>query len=420
MQNLYGPGMIGVYTSLRLVFERETCVGFLPEIDGSSTESLSVLKRNFGLVPKIYRAQLLRPDLVDAEIELLDRLLFGKGALTRVQKEFILLAVSAENNNSYFPALHCQTLQFLGVKPEQSQQVAIDHREASLSNAEINLLDFARKLASNSQSFTDLDVESLRKSDFTDEQILEAVLMVGLTQLLNCVQMGLGTEPDFKPRVTFPLKEVNPAVDSERQIAEPEFAGDVVSDDPDFEIVARVKNGETDAFEELVRRHGRRVYRSLVSILGNAEEAEDALQDAFLKAFQALPNFEARSRFSTWLVRIAINTGLQRLRSRKDFDSLDEESEEFRPRNIQAWTDSPEDCYSREEIRKLVEKEVMKLPLKYRVALMLRDLEELSTEEAAAALGLSVPGLKARVLRGRLMLRESMVPYFSKAGVSKP
>jgi len=420
MQNLYGPGMIGVYTSLRFSFERETCVGFLPEIDGWSTESLSVLKRNFGLVPKIYRAQLLRPDLVDAEIELLDRLLFGKGALTRVQKEFILLAVSAENNNSYFPALHCQTLQFLGVKPEQSQQVAIDHREASLSNAEISLLDFARKLASNSQSFTDLDVESLRKSDFTDEQILEAVLMVGLTQLLNCVQMGLGTEPDFKPRVTFPLKEVNPAVDSERQIAEPEFAGDVVSDDPDFEIVARVKNGETDAFEELVRRHGRRVYRSLVSILGNAEEAEDALQDAFLKAFQALPNFEARSRFSTWLVRIAINTGLQRLRSRKDFDSLDEESEEFRPRNIQAWTDSPEDCYSREEIRKLVEKEVMKLPLKYRVALMLRDLEELSTEEAAAALGLSVPGLKARVLRGRLMLRESMVPYFSKAGVSKP
>jgi RNA polymerase sigma-70 factor (ECF subfamily) len=169
----------------------------------------------------------------------------------------------------------------------------------------------------------------------------------------------------------------------------------------------------------LVKKHGRRVYRSLISILGSAEEAEDALQDAFLKAFQHLPTFEARSRFSTWLVRIAINTGLQRLRSRKEFDSLDEDSEEFRPRNIQAWTDSPEDYYSREELRRLVEKEVMKLPLKYRVALMLRDLEELSTEEAAAALGLSVPGLKARVLRGRLMLRESMVPYFSKAGAGK-
>jgi len=393
-------------------------MGFLPEMDDAlNTETLSRLKRNFGLAPRVYRAQLLRPDLV--QVNLLDRLLFTKGALSRLQKEFILLAVSAENNNSYFPALHCQTLQFLGVKPEQSQQVTIDHREANLPESDVVLLDFARKLAAEPQAFTVLDVESLRKSSFTDEQILEAVLMVGLTQLLNCIQIGLGTESDFKPRVTFPLKEMNPNAASERQILEPELTGDYVSDDPDFEIVERVRNGETDAFEELVRKHGRRVYRSLVGILGSAEEAEDALQDAFLKAFQHLPNFEARSRFSTWLVRIAINTGLQRLRSRKEVDSLDEENEEFRPRNIQAWTDTPEEFYSREELRRLVEKEVMKLPLKYRVALVLRDLEELSTEEAAAALGLSIPGLKARILRGRLMLRESMVPYFSKAGVSK-
>ena len=392
-------------------------------MDNEELQGLATLKRNFGLVPKFYRAQLQRPDLVDAEVQLLDRLLFGKGALSRVQKEFILLAVSAENNNSYFPALHCQTLQFLGVKPDQSQQVAIDHRAANLPASELALLDFARKLASNPHSFTDLDVEALRNASFNDEQILEAVLMVGLTQLLNVVQAGLGTEPDFKPRIIFPLKEVNPAAVAKRQILEPESGDEVVSgevlSDPDFEVVSRVKNGETDAFEELVRKHGRRVYRSLVGILGNAEEAEDALQDAFLKAFQHLPNFEARSRFSTWLVRIAINTGLQRLRSRKDFDSLDEESEEFRPRSIQAWTDSPEEFYSREELRRLVEKEVMKLPLKYRVALMLRDLEELSTEEAANALGLSVPGLKARVLRGRLMLRESMAPYFAKAGAGK-
>lgn len=395
-------------------------MGFLPELDDALTaDSLTTLKRNFGLAPRIYRAQALRSDLVEAQVRLLDRLLFGKGALSRVQKEFILLTVSAENNNSYFPALHCQTLQFLGVKAEQSQQVAIDHRDANLPEPDVALLDFARKLASNPHSFTDLDVESLRRSDFNDEQILEAVLMVGLAQLLNCIQMGLGTEPDFKPRLTFPLKEVNPAVAPERQILEPELSGDFVADDPDFEIVARVRNGETDAFEELVRKHGRRVYRSLLGILGSPEEAEDALQDAFLKAFQHLSNFEGRSRFSTWLVRIAINTGLQRTRSRKIVDSLDEENEEFRPRNIQAWTDTPEESYSREELRRLVEREVMKLPVKYRVALLLRDLEELSTEEAAAALGLSVPGLKARVLRGRLMLRESMVQYFSKAGAGK-
>jgi RNA polymerase sigma-70 factor (ECF subfamily) len=395
-------------------------VGFLPELDDALTaDSLTTLKRNFGLAPRVYRAQLLRPDLVDAQVQLLDRLLFSKRALSRVQKEFILLTVSAENNNSYFPALHCQTLQFLGVKAEQSEQVAVDHRDANLSESDVILLDFARKLSSDPHSFTELDVESLRKSNFNDEQIVEAVLMVGLTQMLNCIQVGLGTEPDFKPRITFPLKEVNPPVASERQILEPELPGDFVSDDPDFEIVVRVRDGETDAFEELVRKHGRRVYRSLLGILGSAEEAEDALQDAFLKAFLHLPNFEGRSRFSTWLVRIAINTGLQRVRSRKEVDSLDEENEEFRPRNIQAWSDTPEEFYSREELRRLVEKEVMKLPVKYRVALMLRDLEELSTEEAAAALGLSIPGLKARVLRGRLMLRESMVPYFSKAGASK-
>jgi RNA polymerase sigma-70 factor (ECF subfamily) len=399
--------------------EYSLLVAFLSEIDAPGTESLSVLKRNFGLIPKIFRAQLLRPDLVEAQVQLLERLLFKKGALSRVQKEFILLTVSAENNNSYFPALHCQTLQFLGVKVEQSHQVLVDHHAADLCDADIALLDFAGRLASKGQSFTDVDIESLRKSDFNDEQILEAVLMVGLTQLLNCIQVGLGTEPDFKSRVIFPLKVVNPPDVSERQIPERELPGDFVSDDPDFEIVARVRDGETDAFEELVRKHGRRVYRSLLGILGSAEEAEDALQDAFLKAFQNLTHFEGRSRFSTWLVRIAINTGLQRVRSRKQVDSLDEENEEFRPRNIQAWADTPEEFYSREELRRLVEKEVMKLPVKYRVALMLRDLEELSTEEAAAALGLSVPGLKARVLRGRLMLRESMVPYFSKAGASK-
>lgn len=411
-QGVNGWSML--WTTTRLV-SGDLLLAFFPEIDAPNTDSLAVLKRNFGIIPKVFRAQLLRPNLVEAQVQLLDGLLFKASALSRVQKEFILLAVSAENENSYFPALHCQTLQFLGVKTEQSQQVVVDHRDANLSDSDVALLDFARKLASQGPSFAESEVESLRKSNFSDEQILEAVLMVGLTQFLNCMQAGLGCEPDFKTRINFPLKEVNPPADSERQIIEPELSGDFVSDDPDFEIVERVRNGDTDAFEELVRKHGRRVYRSLVGIVGTPEEAEDALQDVFFKAFQHLSHFEGRSRFSTWLVRIAINTGLQRVRGRKEFDRIDEENEEFRPRNIHAWTETPEDFYSREELRRLVEREVMKLPVKYRVALMLRDLEELSTEEAAAALSLSIPGLKARVLRGRLMLRESMVQYFSKA-----
>jgi len=392
-------------------------VSFLPEDDEpANIAALAIFKQHLGLLPRVFRAQMSRPDLVDSQAKFIETLLFEKGSLTRIQKEFILLAVSGANQNIYFPALFSQTLHFLGVKPEVSRQVTVDHHQANLSDQDVALLNFARQLAQQPHRFAPDDVGRLRAQGFTEEQILEAVLMVGLTNLLNVVQAGLGTEPDFKPRAIFAQKEVNPAVESERPILERPLADETISADPDAEFVARVKAGETDAFEELVRRHGRRVYRSLIGILGSAEEAEDALQDAFLKAFQHLPEFEGRSRFSTWLVRIALNTGLQRLRGRRDFETLDDDSDEFRPKRIQAWTENPEDLYSREELRRLVESEVMKLPAKYRVALMLRDLEELSTEEAANALGLSIPGLKARVLRGRLMLRESMVSYFAKTG----
>ena len=381
--------------------------------------SLTAFKKHYGFIPRIFREQLARPNLVASEAKLIETLLFQKGALTRVQKELILLTVSATNSNVYFPAVHAQTLQFLGVKLDQSAAVAENYRQAGLAEKDVALLDFAQKLTLLGNKFAAEDVEHLRVKGFSDQQILEAVLMVGLTCLLNTIQFGLGTEPDFKPRVNISPKEVNPAAVSERPMLERPLTVESVTDDPDLEIVGRVKNGETDAFEELVTRHGRRVYRSLIGILGNAEEAEDALQDCFLKAFQHLPEFEGRARFSTWLVRIAINTGIQRLRGRKDFDTLDEEVDDFKPRRTQAWDENPEESYSREELKRIVEREVMKLPAKYRVALMLRDLEELSTEQAANALGLTVPGLKARVLRGRLMLRESMVAYFAKgaAGV---
>ena len=391
-------------------------MSFLPEDDDpANIAALAIFKQHLGLLPRVFRAQMSRPDLVDSQAKLVETLLFEKGSLTRIQKEFILLVVSGANQNIYFPTVHSRTLQFLGVKPEVSHQITVDHHQANLSDQDVALLDFARRLVQHPQTFGADEVERLRAHGFSEEQILEAVLMVGLTNLLNVVQTGLGTEPDFKPRA-ISAKEVNPATESERPMLERPLSDESAFADPDAEIVARVKAGETDAFEELVRRHGRRVYRSLLGILGSQEEAEDALQDAFLKAFQHLPEFEGRSRFSTWLVRIALNTGLQRLRGRKDFETLDEDSDEFRPKRIQAWTENPEDLYSREELRRLVETEIMKLPAKYRVALMLRDLEELSTEEAANALGLGIPGLKARVLRGRLMLRESMVAYFAKTG----
>jgi RNA polymerase sigma-70 factor (ECF subfamily) len=171
-----------------------------------------------------------------------------------------------------------------------------------------------------------------------------------------------------------------------------------------------------------MNRHSQRVYRTLVGILGNPDDARDAMQDTFLKAFQHLASFEGRSKFSTWLVSISTNTAIQRLRERRPMESLDEsgpEEEGFRPRQIQAWTEDPEQLYSQAEMRSLVENGVMKLPVKYRMVLMLRDIEQLPIEEAASALGLGVPATKARLLRGRLMLREALAPHFIPSGDKK-
>ncbi len=138
----------------------------------------------------------------------------------------------------------------------------------------------------------------------------------------------------------------------------PSYRG-VCKFDPDAELVARVQDGDLDAFEELVTRHSRRVYRTLMGIVGNVEEAQDAMQDTFLKAFQHIGDFQRRSKFSTWLVSIATNRGLQRLRERRRLESLDETGpeadEEFRPRQVRAWADDPEQLYSQAERRRLVE-----------------------------------------------------------------
>ncbi|SRR5579871_1002124 len=187
--------------------------------------------------------------------------------------------------------------------------------------------------------------------------------------------------------------------------------------DADAAVVARVQAGETEAFADLVKRHEKRVYRTLMGITGVREDAEDATQSAFLKAYLHLGDFHGASRFSTWLLRIAINEGLERLRRRKqtisiDDDQDDKDEQHFRPREFRDWRDNPEEKYTKTELRELVESEVMKLPVKYRVVVMLRDLEEQSTEETATALDLEISTVKTRLLRGRLMLREALAPFF--------
>ncbi len=190
--------------------------------------------------------------------------------------------------------------------------------------------------------------------------------------------------------------------------------------DPDQPLVARAQAGDMEAFEALVERHGRRVYRMILGITGNTSDSEDGVQNTFLKAYQHVGEFQGQSKFSSWLTRIAMNEGLEILRRRRSkgnqsLDEWDAEDEEtFRPRSIRPWEEDPERQYSQAQVREIVEREIMKLPAKYRVAVMLRDLEQLNTEEAATALGLNVATLKTRLLRGRLMLREALAPHFRR------
>ncbi len=187
--------------------------------------------------------------------------------------------------------------------------------------------------------------------------------------------------------------------------------------DDDLPLVDRVLADGAQAFEELVRRHERRVYRTTFAITGNQEDAEDAMQETFLKVYQHLGDFQRASRFSTWLTRIAINEALQSRRRRRTTESLDEPvmaDEEMMPRQLEDWHDDPEKIYSKQEIRQIVEEAIQSLAPIYREAFLLRDVEGLTTEEAAEALGLAVPALKSRLLRARLMMREALATRFQR------
>jgi RNA polymerase sigma-70 factor (ECF subfamily) len=184
-------------------------------------------------------------------------------------------------------------------------------------------------------------------------------------------------------------------------------------------LVARAQAGDAQAFAELVERYERKIYRLARHITGNDEDAEDVLQEAFLKAYENLPGFQGQSKFYTWLVRIAVNEALMKLRRRKTgkMVSLDETidtGEETMAREIAVWEDNPEEQYSREELRRILEEAIETLPPLYRTVFVLRDVDELSTEETAEALGISVPAVKSRLLRARLQLRDKLTRFFKR------
>ena len=184
-------------------------------------------------------------------------------------------------------------------------------------------------------------------------------------------------------------------------------------------LVTAAKAGDVGAFEELVRRYDRNVFRIAQHITQNREDAEDVVQDAFLKAYENLPQFQMQSKFYTWLVRIAVNEALMKLRRRRPerMVSLDEEvrtEEDSMPREIADWSPNPEQLYNQGELKEILQKTIQGLPESFRTVFILRDVEGLSTEETADALGLSVPAVKSRLLRARLQLRERLTKYFKR------
>ncbi len=372
------------------------------EMSPETFAPFAFLKSSFGFVPKIFRAQTLKPESLEAQAQAIRDILLTEDVLTRRQKEYILLVISAANLNTYCVAVHCEMLRALGVPSDTSDQIAVDHRQSELSEADKALLDAALKLAMRPEEFGEADARLLRAHGFSDRQILEAIVMAALTSFLNTLQMGLGTRPDFRPRRDFL---------AERAAAPPPPP----NEDPDAALVARARSGDMEAFEALVVKHQARIFRMLAGLTGNAEDAEDCCQAAFVNVFRRLADFAGASRFSTWLTRIAINEGLERLRRRRPTENLDEgpEADEFRPSHIGAWVEDPERLYAREEMRRIVRQELAKLPVRYRTAVMLRDIEQLSTAEAAAALDVPVATLKTRLLRGRLMMREALAVYFA-------
>lgn len=186
-------------------------------------------------------------------------------------------------------------------------------------------------------------------------------------------------------------------------------------------VLERARAGDADAFTELVRQYDKKIFRIAKHITQNDEDAEDVLQDAFLKAYEHLAGFHGDSKFYTWIVRIAVNEALMKLRKRKGdktvpLDEPVDTGEDMVVREIAVWDDQIEERLGRSELGGILDQAVDSLKPDFRTVFVLRDIEELSTEETAEALGISIPAVKSRLLRARLQLREKLTRQFKRKG----
>jgi RNA polymerase sigma-70 factor (ECF subfamily) len=187
------------------------------------------------------------------------------------------------------------------------------------------------------------------------------------------------------------------------------------------EQIEKARKGDARSFGDLIGKYERKIFRLAQHITQNREDAEDVLQETFLKAYEHLSQFQGNSKFYTWIVRIAVNQALMKLRKRKTDKtvSMDEgidTGEDIVVREIAAWDEDPEQRYSREELNEILTAAVDSLAPAYRTVFVLRDVEDLSTEETAEALELSIPAVKSRLLRARLQLREKLTKFFKRKG----
>lgn len=184
------------------------------------------------------------------------------------------------------------------------------------------------------------------------------------------------------------------------------------------ELIRRIQAGEKERFYELIKPYERRAYTAAFAILRNEAEAEDAAQEAILKAFAHIGQFRAEARFSTWLTQIAVNEALMRRRKAHGeiMEPIGEHQDEdggYTPRDFADWREIPSEALERKEIRQKLAEAVAALAEKYRQVFVLRDVQHLSIEETAEALGISRASVKTRLLRARLMLRDLLAPGVS-------
>ncbi len=181
------------------------------------------------------------------------------------------------------------------------------------------------------------------------------------------------------------------------------------------QIIASILSGNTNEFYVLIRPYERSVYAMALSLLQNEADAEDAAQEAFLKAFRHLASFRAEAKFSTWLISITLNEARSRLRQRKvlKLQSLDEPLDEqghVSPALLRDWCEVSTQTLERQEVRLLLERAIASLPLIYREIVLMRDVEELSVNESAETLGISIGSVKVRLHRARMMLQKTLAP----------